>query len=81
MITTSPDTEFPDDMMVYNISRTDDFEDERYPSYRLHHNFQKQGCPEVCHKDWRNNNYEAGCPLGHEPVSFSILYAVDLIKR
>lgn len=69
MITVSPYVEFPARFDVYNITRAEDFEKESYPSHFMRHNFHKQGCSEACRNYSETNDYNVGCPAGHEPVS------------
>ncbi|GFX48337.1 transposable element Tc3 transposase [Trichonephila clavipes] len=65
-ITSSPNAKFPQDIIVYNISRTDNYENIPYDAYRTQHNFEKQGCPEVCERGRTDNKFAAGCPSGYE---------------
>ncbi|GFQ69744.1 DNA-directed RNA polymerase subunit alpha [Trichonephila clavata] len=65
-ITSSPNAKFPQDIIVYNISRTDNYENIPYDAYRTQHNFAKQGCPEVCERGRTDNKFAAGCPAGYE---------------
>ncbi|KAG8195222.1 hypothetical protein JTE90_027963 [Oedothorax gibbosus] len=67
IVTSSPNVAFPVDKNVFNISRVDNFETIPYLAYKTHHNFQEQGCPEVCKKDHVENRFGAGCPSGFEP--------------
>nr|AXN69712.1 vitellogenin-1 [Pardosa pseudoannulata] len=68
LITVSPNVEFPYHTNVYNISRSDDFEGDQYPSYKFYHNFESQGCPHICRKDMDDeDDYESDCPSGYEP--------------
>ncbi|XP_054720073.1 LOW QUALITY PROTEIN: uncharacterized protein LOC129229731 [Uloborus diversus] len=67
IITASPYPNFPMETNVYNISRSDNYENIRYPGHKFHHNLKQQGCAEVCRKDWKDNKYGAGCPSGSEP--------------
>ncbi|XP_015921257.1 vitellogenin-6 [Parasteatoda tepidariorum] len=66
-ITVSPFIDWPKSQNVYNISRFDNFEGIPYIAYKYHHNFEKQGCPEVCNKEHIENRFGSGCPTGHEP--------------
>ncbi|CAL1274403.1 unnamed protein product [Larinioides sclopetarius] len=66
VITSSPYDEFPKEVNVFNISRTDNYEVIPYSAYNVHHNFEAQGCPEVCKEMQKENKFGAGCPLGYE---------------
>ncbi|XP_055934148.1 uncharacterized protein LOC129963675 [Argiope bruennichi] len=66
VITSSPYDEFPKEVNVFNISRTDNYEVIPYAAYNVHHNFEAQGCPEVCKEMQKENKFGAGCPLGYE---------------
>ncbi|PRD34054.1 UNVERIFIED_CONTAM: hypothetical protein NCL1_15782 [Trichonephila clavipes] len=69
-ITSSPNAKFPQDIIVYNISRTDNYENIPYDAYRTQHNFEKQDCPEVCERGRTDNKFAAGCPSGYESLPF-----------
>ncbi|GBN81453.1 hypothetical protein AVEN_228695-1 [Araneus ventricosus] len=66
VITSSPYDEFPKEVNVFNISRTDNYEVIPYSAYNVHHNFEAQGCPEECKEMQKENRFGAGCPLGYE---------------
>ncbi|XP_054717797.1 uncharacterized protein LOC129227286 [Uloborus diversus] len=67
VITSSPYEEFPLERNVLNVSRSDNYENIRYPSHVFEHNFKLQGCPAVCKNNWTDNKFGAGCPSGFEP--------------
>lgn len=54
--------------MVYNISRTENFEGERHHNYKFHHNLRLQSSESAC-KEWAAVDQEEGCSCEHEPVS------------
>ncbi|GFT50106.1 DNA-directed RNA polymerase subunit alpha, partial [Nephila pilipes] len=81
-ITSSPNPKFPQDIIVYNISRTDNYENIPYDAYKVDHNFGKQGCPQVCNREEIENNFGVGCPAGYEshqtPLKRSFFQQHDL---